>query len=65
MRLATKRLLEGRRIKTFALQSFPDGRGGKAHNPVIILDNGARLMFTVTETETGEYGVSPCYYPKR
>ncbi len=63
--VATKKLLVGRTITDFKLGAFPNGRGGKAYNPIITLDNGARLMFDVTETESGEYGVTPTYYPKK
>ncbi len=63
--IATKKLLIGRKIVGFSLGAFPNGRGGKAYNPIITLDNGARLMFDVTETEFSIYGVTPDYYPKK
>lgn len=63
--LATSRLLEGRRIVGFEANRFPDGRGGTAHRPVIVLDNGARLTFVTEETEIGDYGVACVYHPPR
>lgn len=54
-----KRKVIGRRIVDVELRSFPDGRGGRAHAPQIILDNGRAIRFVVEETEHGEYGVQP------
>lgn len=51
--------LTGRKIRSIKLRPFPDGNGGLAYNPVILLDNGTRLVFIVQETEAGEYGVKP------
>lgn len=60
-----KRLV-GRRIVRVANRTFDDGRGGIAHDPEIVLDDGTRLTFSVEETETGEYGVSVnCLLPIR
>jgi len=52
-----KRLI-GRRIVAVDLYPFADGRGGTATQPVLHLDNGRRVWFTVQETEVGEYGVA-------
>ena len=49
--------LVGRTIVAVDLGRFADGRGGWAFQPVITLDNGRRLTFSVQETDTGEYGV--------
>lgn len=65
MRNATAKLLVGRRIVGFRHNPWSDGRGGTAHNPVIELDNGAVLTFTVEETDCGEYGVCCSYTPGR
>lgn len=61
MTLAIPRLLAGRTIVAVDLRPFPDGRGSKAYRPVLTLDNGATLSFTVQETESQEYGVRPDY----
>lgn len=51
MTLATARLLVGRAIVAVDLRSYPDGRGGKAYNPVFTLDNGATVTFEIVETD--------------
>lgn len=65
MTLATARLLVGRAIVAVELRPFTDGRGGTAYDPVITLDNGARLTFSVAETAVGVYGVDPNYHAAR
>jgi hypothetical protein len=65
MRPASARLLVGRRIVGYDPRPFDDGRGGVAHNPAIVLDNGAQLTFTTEETEVSEYGVSCNYHPRK
>lgn len=77
MTLAIPRLLIGRTIVAVALNSRPDGRGGKAYNPVITLDNGAEVTFSIVETDMGgmqdglkfhvegEPGVRPEYRARR
>jgi hypothetical protein len=65
MAIANARLLVGRTITAFHLNSFSDGKGGTAHNPVLYLDNGAKLAFSTEETEVGEYGVTPLYWPAK
>jgi hypothetical protein len=37
----------------------------EAHDPIFVLDNGARVTFTVQEIDSGDgYGVHPNYHPK-
>lgn len=52
------RQLEGRTIVSVDLKPFADGRGGKAFDPTLTLDNGAVLTFKVQETES-VYGIAP------
>lgn len=41
-------------------------QGGASHDPMIILDNGARLIFLAEELEGGDgYGIAPIYIPRR
>jgi hypothetical protein len=55
------RWVEGRRIVKVELRSQKD-ENGTHHDPVFILDNGARVTFLVTESNTGGfYGVQPIY----
>lgn len=73
MTLATARLLVGRTIVAVDLRPYPDGRGGRAYNPVLTLDNGATVTFEVQDTdvhgeldglpfhESGDPGVRPDY----
>ena len=64
MTLATARLLVGRTIVGFECEPWRDANGPH-YSPCIILDNGARVMFSVTETDSGDcYGISPNYYPR-
>ncbi len=51
--------LVGRRVVALTPNPFDDGRGGVSYDPQIELDNGAILTFTVDETDTGDYGVTP------
>jgi hypothetical protein len=51
-----------RMITRIDLNPFDDGRGGKATNPIITLDDGAQIGFSVQETETGEYGIEINYF---
>ena len=53
------RLLEGHRIVKVEMNPFLS-RGVKAYDPVLILENGARIRFLVQETEGG-YGVDILY----
>jgi len=64
MKIATARLLIGRKIVAFDLRPFDDGRNGTAHSPIFTLDNGATITFTTEETDIGDYGVFPRYFPK-
>lgn len=65
--LATPRLLVGRTIAAVELNPFEDVmvsglRLGTRYDPVIVLDNGARVRFVVEEIDSGAcYGVRPCY----
>lgn len=54
---ARKRDLIGRTITAVDWRQFPRGgdRRGVAHDPVLTLDNGAKVTFSTEETE-GEYG---------
>jgi hypothetical protein len=58
---ARKRDLIGRRIVDVDWRRFPrdpdDADSDMTTDPVLTLDNGVRLTFVVSETETGEYGV--------
>ena len=56
-KLATK-LLAGKTIARVSVDRFEDGRGGIATDPIIVLDDGSILYFTVSETEVGEYGIT-------
>lgn len=56
---ATSKLLVGRTIVDVQFWSFAARPGldrSTADDPVITLDNGARLHFITQETEVGEYG---------
>lgn len=57
----SRRWVIGRRIVDVQMRPFNDGKGGVAHDPVFVLDNGARVRFLTQETEVGEYGVEPLY----
>lgn len=65
--LATARLLVGRTIVAFDNGRMVDPDDGRVHyQPRLKLDNGARVTFTVTETDSGDmYGVRPNYHPKK
>jgi len=52
----------GRTITQLEMNPFDDLRGGTAHNPVFVLDNGARLRFLTEETDTGDYGTEIVYH---
>lgn len=60
---ARRRDLIGRKIVDVQFNRFrarPDSGVDRsiATDPTLILDNGARLRFSVEETEIGEYGVA-------
>lgn len=62
MKRATSKLLVGRKIIGFKLNKWTD-ENGDHYNPVITLDNGADVVFSVTETEDGGgYGITPAYF---
>jgi hypothetical protein len=56
--------LIGRKIVDVDWRPFDDGMGGKATNPILILDNGRHIYFLTQETEIGEYGVELCITAK-
>ncbi len=59
--LATARALKGRRIVSVKLHPFDPSNGQEAAtDPVIMLDDGSILRFSVQETDVGEYGVELC-----
>lgn len=65
MSIATARLLVGRTIVAFDARPFDDPNG-ICHDPVIVLDNGARVSFVVEETDYGgDYGILPIYTPRK
>lgn len=49
--------LRGRRIVKVLQRPFDDDRGGKATDPMIVLDDGSHIAFVVQETDSSEYGV--------
>ena len=53
------RYLVGRKIVKVKMNGFKTGRfdGDTSTDPLIVLDDGSRLMFITAETETGDYGV--------
>lgn len=59
MKPPRKRQIVGRRIVAVDWRPFDDGHGGMTYDPVFELDNGTALVFTVQETECGEYGIFP------
>lgn len=61
---ATRRALIGRKIVGVDFRPFDDGKGGTAHNPTLMLDNGRRVYFTTEETDMGEYGTLIGITPK-
>ena len=56
-RMPQERELVGRKIVGFKANPFADGRGGLAHDPALVLDDGSILRFVVEETDVHEYGV--------
>ena len=58
----------GKRIVSMRLNRFntgrSTGRGGKAwsFDPVIELEDGSKITFSVDETEVGSYGITPTYW---
>jgi hypothetical protein len=67
MKLATARLLVGRTIVAFDNGRLVDPDDGRLHyQPTFTLDNGARVTFSVTETDQGGwYGITPSYHSKK
>jgi hypothetical protein len=58
---ATARLLKGRKIVDVELRRFEGEPGRRSTDPILTLDNGARLSFVVRETGA-EYGVEIIYH---
>jgi hypothetical protein len=56
---ALRKALVGRKIVDTEAHAFRDGRGGITYQPVLVLDNGAKLHFVVHETDGGDYGIDP------
>jgi len=65
MSLARRSWIEGKRVVTFNLYTFDDGRGGVAHIPQLVFDDGSELDFVVEETDVGSYGIRPVYWPSK
>ena len=61
---ANSRLLVGRTITSVELRTRRTEQG-QIHDPVITLDNGARVFFVVQETDEMEYGIKPLYLKPR
>lgn len=62
------RWIIGRKIVEVDMHPFATGLHqpmGTTYAPVFTLDNGARIKFSVDETEVGEYGVRPVYCKRR
>lgn len=55
---ANKKSLIGRTIVDVQFHPFVDGRGGTAHEPVLLLDNGRSVYFETEETEFSRYGTA-------
>jgi hypothetical protein len=49
--------LVGRTITAVTLRAYTDGRGGRTAQPLIHLDDGSVLLFTLHETESLDTGI--------
>ena len=56
-RMVSARELIGKKIAGFDPGTWTDTNGRVKHNPKITLDDGSVLVFTVEESEHGNYGV--------
>jgi hypothetical protein len=56
--------LRGKTISNVEMRPFEDGRGGKAHAPVIRFTDGTCITFTAEETEA-ESGVGITYHKRK
>lgn len=67
MRAFNPNWIIGRRIVGVEMNPFParDLNNTMAHDPVITLDNGAKLRFMTEETQTDDYGVRILYVKPR
>jgi hypothetical protein len=54
----------GKTIAAVEMNAFDDGKRGKAFDPLFIFTDGSSMRVVTQETETGEYGVEPVYYPR-
>jgi len=61
-RLALQTLLVGHTIVEVDLRPFPDGRGAIVYDPILTLSSGARVSFSVRETEDGSYGLQLIFH---
>jgi hypothetical protein len=55
-------IIHGAEIDKIVLNGFSDGMNGVTFNPVICLENGCTIQFSVVETEIGEYGIVPTIF---
>src|SRR4051794_24584151 len=51
------RVLKGQKIKAVFLNSFDDGHGRNAYAPIIALESGQSIYFSVRPTDSKERGV--------
>lgn len=56
-KMVSEKHLIGRMIVGFEPNTFDNGYGQLAHDPIIHLDDGSRLVFVVEETDRNCYGV--------
>lgn len=59
------RWIRGKTVANVEMRAFDDGRGGRAHAPVVFFTDGSMIWFTTEETDVGSYGTSISYRPKR
>lgn len=56
------RWIVGKTVAKVEMNPTDDGRGHKAHNPVITFTDGSKITFVTQETERGEYGTAVVYH---
>jgi len=64
MKAPQTHLFKGKVVDRVDWRQFDDGRGGTAHDPLIVFTDGSALVFMTEETNTGDYGVLPIYHKK-
>jgi hypothetical protein len=64
MKAPQTHLFKGKVVDRVDWRPFDDGRGGIAHDPLIIFTDGSALAFMTQETDVGDYGVLPVYQKK-